>query len=209
MYIRFLILFCFLFAGFSSLEAAAPEKYLELAAGRMKDNTSVHANFKQIKKLKAFRMPLTITGELCMDRSGKFAWHVYTPVRYSCIIRDGKLMQWDADTGKTYTLSLQSNAGLRYLAQSLQNYFSGNFIEMKKDFIPITWTKDQFLVMEPKKGIPASAFIKEIRFRFSKDFRSLEQVHIRETTGDLAEVYFTEMKLNQAIPEAKWLPGGK
>ena len=200
MYIRLLILF--LAASVLPLPASEPVKYLEKAAACMEKNTSVNANFKQVKKLKAFRMPLTITGELCMDRSGKFAWHVYTPVRYSCII-------WDADTGKTYTLSLQSNAGLRYLAQSLQNYFSGNFIEMKKDFIPIAWTKDQFLVMEPNKGIPASAFIKEIRFRFSKDFRSLEQVHIRETTGDLAEVYFTEMKLNQAIPEAKWLPGGK
>ena len=77
------------------------------------------------------------------------------------IIRDGKLMQWDADTGKTYTLSLKSNAGLRYLAHSLQNYFSGNFMEMKKDFTPTEWTKDQFLVMQPKKDIPAAAFIKE------------------------------------------------
>ena len=82
-------------------------------------------------------------------------------------------------------------------------------MEMKKDFTPTEWTKDQFLVMQPKKDIPAAAFIKEIRFRFSKDFRSLEQIKIEETTGDLAEITFTEMKLNQAIPEAKWLPGGK
>lgn len=205
MYIRFLIV---LFAALT-LHASEPGRYLELAAKRMEKNTSVNANFKQVKKLKAFRMPLTITGELCMDRTGKFAWHVYTPVRYSCIIRDGKLMQWDADTGKTYTLSLKSNAGLRYLAQSLRNYFSGNFMEMKKDFTPVAWTKDQYLVMQPKAGIPAATFIKEIRFRFSKDFRSLEQVKIQETTGDLADITFTEMKLNQSIPEAKWRPGGK
>ena len=207
MYIRLLILL--IAASLLPLQASDPIKYLEKAAACMEKNTSVNANFKQVKKLKAFVMPLTITGELCMDRSGRFAWHVYTPVQYSCIIRDGKLMQWDADTGKTYTLSLKSNAGLRYLAHSLQNYFSGNFMEMKKDFTPTEWTKDQFLVMQPKKDIPAASFIKEIRFRFSKDFRSLEQIKIEETTGDLAEITFTEMKLNQAIPEAKWLPGGK
>ena len=108
MYLRILTLLLCLSISLSAAET--PEAFMDRAAKSMAENETVTAQFTQVKKLKAFRRPLTITGELCIDRTGKFAWHVKTPVQYSCIIRDGKLMQWDAESGKTQTLSLDSNA---------------------------------------------------------------------------------------------------
>lgn len=204
MYLRILTLLLCLSISLSAAET--PEAFMDRAAKSMAENETVTAQFTQVKKLKAFRRPLTITGELCIDRTGKFAWHVKTPVQYSCIIRDGKLMQWDAESGKTQTLSLDSNAALRYLASSLRNYFSGRFQEMKRDFTPTSY-RDGVLAMQPKEGMPAAMFIAEIRFSFTGDLRGMERIEILEKTGDNTVITFSDMKRNVPIPEAKWQPG--
>ena len=53
---------------------------------------TLRTKFVQTKHLKAFKKPMVLNGELCLDRPGKrFAWHVEKPLQYSCIIANGKL----------------------------------------------------------------------------------------------------------------------
>ena len=87
----------------TGVKAAAPdpaELLLNIANFR-----TLRTNFVQTKHLKAFKKPMVLNGELCLDRAGKrFAWHVEKPLRYSCIIANGKLTQWDADSDKTVSV---------------------------------------------------------------------------------------------------------
>lgn len=200
-----------LLLGTAALRAESPDDFFTRASGKMAETTSLRSEFVQVKRLKAFRKPLKITGELCMDRTGRFAWHVKTPIRYSCVIADGKLRQWDADTGKTLTLDMDSNPGLQYLARSLAGFFSGDFTEMKKDFDAVSVSSDGLSgEMQPRQGVPAANFIRSIRFFFEDDSLSaLRRVVIDECSGDETDIEFLSPVRNQPIPEEKWHPDGK
>ena len=200
-----------LLAAFSVRGQETADAFFSAASRQMEETASVRSDFIQTKKLKAFRKPLVIRGELCMDRTGRFAWHVHSPIRYSCIIADGKLTQWDADTGKTLTLDVESNPGLRYLARSLTGYFSGDFQEMRKDFEPVRFSgTGHWGEMVPKKGVPAERFLRSIRFTFADDTLSvLKEVRICEVSGDETTVEFQNPERNQPIPVEKWRPDQK
>ena len=196
--------------GAGALQAESPDDFFARASGKMAETTSIRSDFVQTKRLKAFRKPLKITGELCMDRTGRFAWHVKTPIRYSCVIAEGKLRQWDADTGKTLTLDVDSNPGLQYLARSLAGFFSGDFTEMKKDFEAVSVSDDGLSgKMRPRNGVPASSFIRSIRFFFEDDsLTALRRVVIDECSGDETDIEFLSSVRNQPVPEEKWRPDG-
>lgn len=205
------ILILILLGTASLLQAETPEEFFTLASGKMAETTTLRSEFVQIKRLKAFRKPLKITGELCMDRTGRFAWHVKTPIRYSCVIAEGKLRQWDADTGKILTLDVDSNPGLQYLARSLAGFFSGDFTELGKDFEAVSVSPDRLSgEMRPRQGVPAANFIRSIRFVFTDDTLSaLRRVVIAESSGDETDIEFIASVRNQPVPEEKWRPDGK
>lgn len=197
--------------GSAALRGESPDDFFTRASGKMAETTTVCSDFVQIKRLKAFRKPLKITGELCMDKTGRFAWHVKTPIRYSCVIAEGKLRQWDADTGKTLTLDMDSNPGLQYLARSLAGFFSGDFTEMRKDFEAVSVSPDGLSgEMCPRQGVPAANFIRTIRFVFTDDsLCELRRVVIAECSGDETDIEFLASVRNQPVPEEKWRPDGK
>ena len=213
MYIRYAcgILTAVLFVTAAVLRAESPDDFFTRASGKMAETTSLRSDFVQIKRLKAFRKPLKITGELCMDRTGRFAWHVKSPIRYSCVIADGKFRQWDADTGKTLTLDMDSNPALQYLARSLAGFFSGDFTDMKKDFEAVSVSPDGFSgEMRPRQGTAAANFIRTIRFVFTDEtLCALRRVVISESSGDETDIEFLASVRNQPVPEEKWRPDGK
>ncbi len=204
------LLTALLLGAFAVLRAETPDEFFARASAKMAETASLRTDFVQLKRLKAFRKPLKITGELCMDRSGRFAWHVKTPIRYSCVIAEGKLRQWDADTGKTLTLDVDSNPGLQYLARSLAGFFSGDFTEMKKDFEAVSVSDDGLSgEMRPRNGVPAASFIRSIRFFFEDDsLTALRRVVIHECSGDETDIEFLSSVRNQPVPEEKWRPDG-
>lgn len=205
------LLTALLLGAFAVLRAETPDEFFARASAKMAETASLRTDFVQLKRLKAFRKPLKITGELCMDRSGRFAWHVKTPIRYSCVIADGKLRQWDADTGKLLTLDVESNPGLQYLARSLAAFFSGDFGEMRKDFDAVSASPDVPCgEMRPKEGVPAASFIRNIRFFFEdSSLSALRRVVIAECSGDETDIEFLSSVRNQPIPEEKWRLSGQ
>lgn len=205
------ILTAFLLGSALFLRAETPDEFFTRASVKMAETTTIRSDFVQIKRLKAFRKPLKITGELCMDRTGRFAWHVKTPIRYSCVIAEGKFRQWDADTGKILTLDMDSNPGLQYLARSLAGFFSGDFTEMRKDFEAVSVSPDALSgEMRPRQGTTAANFIRSIRFVFTDgSLSALHRVVISETSGDETDIEFLGSVRNQPVPEEKWRPDGK
>ena len=104
-------------------EATAPDT-AELLANIANFKT-LRTKFVQTKHLKAFKKPMVLNGELCLDRPGKrFAWHVEKPLRYSCIIANGKLTQWDEDSGKTVSVPFSKYPMLELLSDAMTAFAS-------------------------------------------------------------------------------------
>ena len=117
----------------SEMKAGAPDT-AELLANIANFKT-LRTKFVQTKHLKAFKKPMVLNGELCLDRPGKrFAWHVEKPLQYSCIIANGKLTQWDADSDKTVSVPFSKYPMLEMLSDAMTAFASGDVKALEKDF---------------------------------------------------------------------------
>lgn len=188
--------------------AASSEAVLHKTLRTMGRIRCIRSRFSQEKHLKNFAFPMKINGIMAADHTRNFfAWHVHTPLQYSCIIKEDQLIQWDADSGRTLTLKTTDHRALKMLSETLQILFSGNVKKMLSSF---TVRKDANpLILLPKKDSLYAKFITQISFRFSKDLLQLEEISLQEKNSDVTKIRFYETQINKVLQKEIWLPGYK
>ena len=194
---------------------AAPEKAAqEAGAGDEVDTAKLLANiadfrtlrtkFVQTKHLKSFRKPMVLNGELCLDRPGKrFAWHVEKPLQYSCIIADGKLTQWDADSGKTVSVPFSKYPMLEMLSDAMTAFASGDIKALEKDFEAAPG-KDGTIVLKPRSERFAASLITEVELTLDDAKKAIVKVRASEKNGDVTELVYSDSVFDSDIPDALW-----
>ena len=170
----------------------------------LKNIDTLQAEFTQTKQIALLNHRIVITGELCMDKKdGRMAWHVASPIRYSCVITNQSLTQWDIDSNQQITLSVDRYPWLKVLSQNLKDWFSGNFQDMSSGFTAEV-AEGREMLMIPRPDNRIAEFIKSIRFYFAEDGSSVSRVIFTEVNGDTTEIAFANIKINQPIPPEKW-----
>ncbi len=188
-------------AGESSVEELIP-----VLKQNMKDTHSLNAKFLQKRNLAVMQHELVIRGELSLDKGGRLAWRVLSPIRYSCIIDGSKLIQWDEDSNQVMTIRTDKNPALKILAASMRNYFSGDFDAMSEDFEIRRGPGKKELLLVPRNGVAVTQFLRSISFYPSEDLKSIRRIFFTERNGDTTEITFHDIQINQPIPESKWQP---
>ncbi len=202
MYSRILILILAVAASPLHPQDSA-EELVAAIQSRMNETNTLSADFIQIKHLNVMKHDLVIKGEVALDKKGRMAWRVLSPVRYTCIITGNRLEQWDEDSDQVITLHTDRNPALKMLATSMHGYFSGNFEAMKKEF-DIHRGENRTLFLTPRRESIAGQFIRSITFVPAEDFSHIRQVRFVESNSDTTEITFQNVKLNQVLPESKW-----
>ena len=164
------------------------------------------ADFVQDKTIASLQYTMRAVGEIALERSGRMAWRVRTPIHYLCLITDSSLTQWDADSGQTIRLDAENSPALKFLLESMINCFSGNFSEMEKDF-RITIPDPKTIRLVPQKGTAASNFIQKLEFTTSPGAECIERVTVYEAGGDITRIEYKNIRINREIPAEKWKSG--
>ena len=165
---------------------------------------TLRTKFVQTKHLKAFRKPMVLNGELCLDRPGKrFAWHVEKPLRYSCIIADGKLTQWDADSDKTISVPFSKYPMLEMLSDAMTAFASGDVKALEKDFEAAAG-QDGTVVLKPRSERFAASLITEVELTLDDTKTKIVKVRASEKNGDVTELVYTDSIFDSDIPDALW-----
>jgi outer membrane lipoprotein-sorting protein len=168
------------------------------------DITALQAEFIQTKHIALLRHRAVITGELCIEKeNGRMAWHVASPIRYSCVITDESLTQWDIDSNQQITLSADRYPWLKILSRNMKDWFSGNFRSMSSEFTVKTDGKHE-KIMTARPDSRIAEFIKSIEFHFSDDGSAISRVIFTEVNGDTTDIAFSNIRINQPIPAEKW-----
>jgi outer membrane lipoprotein-sorting protein len=80
---------------------------------RLGENVSTFKNLKtefiQEKNLAIFRNKIILKGRIFLQKPDKIAWHVDEPVKYSVVITDKSIRQWDEDTNRVQETALSGN----------------------------------------------------------------------------------------------------
>ncbi|MFA6293501.1 MAG: outer membrane lipoprotein carrier protein LolA [Victivallales bacterium] len=199
-------LFCGLLLLCTALAATGAEEGVSLigAHSELQDIDTLQAAFTQTKKIALLNHSVVITGELCLEKTnGRMAWHVASPICYSCVITKQSLTQWDIDSNQQIVLSVDRYPWLKVLSQNLKDWFSGNFQNMSSGFT-VKASENRKMLMTPRPDNRIAEYIRTIEFYFADGGPGISQVIFTEINGDTTEITFANIKINQPIPPEKW-----
>ena len=165
---------------------------------------TLRTKFVQTKHLKAFKKPMVLNGELCLDRPGKrFAWHVEKPLRYSCIIANGKLTQWDEDSDKTVSVPFSKYPMLEMLSDAMTAFASGDVKALEKDFEAAPG-KNGSILLKPRSERFAASLITEVELFLDDAGKQIVKVVATEKSGDVTELVYSDSVFDSDIPDSLW-----
>lgn len=136
-------------------------------------------------------------GRIFLEKPNKIAWHVDSPLRYSVLITDKMIRQWDEDTNKVQELSLAKNPVFQNILGQLTVWFSGEYGSLL-DSNHVRIVKREPLVIEftPRDNNMSKKVIKSITITFRPDQNYLQQLLIQEVSGDVTTIKFINTLLN-------------
>ncbi len=186
----------------------APKELEEVLTGlqdKMSKVDSISTAFIQEKNLAMFKQKVILKGNIYIQKPEMLAWKVSSPLRYALVINGTSINQWDQDSGRVQSLSLNRNPSFQVAIQQMQNWFSGSYKSMEADY-DIKLISQQPIELEfiPKSKAVSANFIQQVNVLFSPDEHYIKHIYILEKTGDSTLLEFINPELNREIPTSAW-----
>jgi outer membrane lipoprotein-sorting protein len=199
-------------AGFADDKstATAPQQndlsaLLNTIGKKVSDFTSLKTNFTQEKEMAMFKEKLVLKGRIYLQKPSKIAWHVDSPVRYSVLITDKLIRQWDEDTNKVQEISLAKNPIFQNVLNQLTVWFSGEYGSLlATNEVRVKQNDPLVLEFIPLEKNISKKVIKSITITFRDDQKYLKQILIREVNGDTTTINFINTLLNVPVDSSSF-----
>ncbi len=166
------------------------------------DFKTLKTDFVQEKEMAMFTEKLVIKGRIYLAKPSKVAWHVDSPIRYSVLITDKLIRQWDEDTNQVQEISLAKNPIFRNVLDQLTVWFSGDYSSLlATNHVRVTAAEPLTIEFSPRDNNVAKKVIKSITISFRPDRKYLQQIRIRELNGDTTTLSFNNTVINAPLDD--------
>lgn len=174
------------------------------------DFNSLKTDFTQEKNLAIFRNKIIMKGRIYLQKPGTVAWHVDEPLKYSVIITDKLLRQWDEDANQVQEIPLSKNPMFRVVIDQLTAWFSGRYVQLLDDYT-VSARETHPLVIEfiPRESGNMKKIIKAITITFREDRKYLQKVQFDEVSGDSTTITFKNTIFNAPIDSSDFEVKGR
>ncbi len=167
------------------------------------DFNSLKTDFTQEKNLAVFRNKIIIRGRIYLQKPGTVAWHVDEPLKYSVLITDKLIRQWDEDTNQVQEIPLSKNPMFRVVIDQLTAWFSGRYVQLLDDYtVSVKKTHPLEIEFIPRESSNVKKIIKTITITFREDRKYLQKVQFDEVSGDSTTITFKNTIFNAPINSA-------
>lgn len=186
--------------GELSAKTAEVKELLRTIGKKVSNFKSLKTDFVQEKTLAMFKKKIVLSGRIYMEKPNRLAWHVDKPVKYSVVITDKSIKQWDEDTNKVQELSLAKNPIFKNVVNQLSVWFSGEYSALMDDN-NVSVLQQHPLVIEfvPNEKNIAKKMIKSITITFREDEKYLRKIKILEMSGDTTNIEFSGTQLDTPV----------
>lgn len=183
-----------------SAKSIEVQELLRTIGKKVSNFKSLKTDFVQEKNLAMFRKKIVLRGRIYMQKPNKLAWHVDKPVKYSAVITDKSIRQWDEDTNQVQEISLSKNPVFKNVVNQLSVWFSGEYGALMDDN-SISVLQKHPLVIEfvPNEKNMARKMIKSITITFRDDEKYLKKINIHEMSGDTTTLDFSNTLLDAPL----------
>ena len=183
-----------------SPEQADLSAFLNALGKKVSDFKTLKTEFIQEKEMAMFKEKIVLKGRIYIRKPNELAWHVDSPLRYSVLITDKFIRQWDEDTNQVQEMSLAKNPIFQNVLKQLTVWFSGEYGTLLEDN-EMRQVSSTPLVIEfkPRDTSISKKVIKAITITFRDDQTYLQQIRIQELTGDVTTIRFMNTQFNAPL----------
>ena len=201
---------CHVVAAETVVQPADLSVFLRTIGKKASSFKTLKTEFIQEKKMIMFKNKLVMKGRIYLEKPNKIAWHVDSPVRYSVLITDKLIRQWDEDTNKVQEISLAKNPIFQNVLGQMTVWFSGEYGSLL-DTNDVRIKKRDPLVIEfvPRDNNVSKKVIKSITITFREDQNYLQQLRIQENSGDVTTINFLHTILNAPLTSKQFEVKGR
>ena len=161
---------------------------------------TLKTDFTQEKEMAMFKEKLVLKGRIYLQKPNKVAWHVDKPLRYSVLITDKFIRQWDEDTNQVQELSLAKNPMFQNVIRQLTVWFSGEYGSLlETNDVRLVKRSPLTVEFSPRGNNDAGKVIRSITITFREDQTYLQQIRMQERSGDVTTITFTNTLLNAPL----------
>ncbi len=179
---------------------------LERIELKMAEVSSLTTNFVQVKTLSLLDQEIVLKGTIYIQKPDQLAWHVLEPVRYSMIVKDKSIRQWDEDTDSVQKISLDRNPAFQAAMTQMQNWFTGSYTSMTREYdVRLVGENPTRLEFVPQSDSCLRDLISSVVVAFREKETYLQKIEIFEESGDRTTLEFVDTQLNAPIVEEAWL----
>ncbi|MCK4401177.1 outer membrane lipoprotein carrier protein LolA [bacterium] len=172
---------------------------------KMSDIKTLQTGFVQEKKLAIFDRKIILKGKIFLKKPNLFAWHTEEPTLYSMIIRDDVILQWDEDIDQIQKVSMKDNPAFQTVVGQMRKWLSGIYMSLLEEYsVIILGQTPVSLKFVPRENTMAYNIISHVRIVFREDERYIQEIYIKEKTGDSTLLRFTDTLLNIPVDAAAW-----
>jgi outer membrane lipoprotein carrier protein len=183
----------------------APMEVITHVQQQLRDVNSVQADFTQEKNLTMLKHKLVIRGTFALEKPDRVMWSVREPVKYAIRVFGDEVRQWDEDTNKVNVIHVGNDPTFKAISEQLQSWFMGNYKELANNYdVYLVSQKPLTLRFGPKPGSVMSKVLSWIQVTFGPDERNIDRMRVRESSGDVTDMVFTNTRLNQPVPKSSW-----
>lgn len=174
---------------------------LRSIGGKVSGFGTLKTGFVQEKDLAMFKNRITIKGRIYLQKKpDKVAWHVDSPMKYSVLMTDTAIRQWDEESRKVQEISLAKNPVFQNVLNQLNVWFSGNFVSLLEDNeVRLVSRQPLVIEFEPTEKNVARKIIKRITVTFRDDEKYLKSIRIEETGKDVTTINFINTDINPQL----------
>lgn len=171
--------------------------FLNELGKKASDFKTLSTEFTQEKEMAMFKEKLVLKGRIYLQKPNKIAWHVDSPLRYSVLITDTIIRQWDEDTNQVQEVSLTKNPIFQNVLNQLTIWFSGEYGSLLAvNNARLISNTPLVIEFTPRETNMAKKVIKSITITFREDQKYLQALRILELSGDVTTIHFINTRLN-------------
>ena len=191
------------FAGFSAAESV--DELMSRLSSEFSAIQTVQTRFIEKKEIRILEQEMELIGSLAIEKPGRLAWRIEKPLACTLVIANGKIRQWDEDSGKVQSFSLKNNPVFSMVLDQMQNWFSGDFVSLQADYqVAVEQSDPLILSFVPHADSPNEKVIQKVRVTIREDLRYVQVISIEDTSGDRTTLSFIDTVLNEPIPAKTW-----
>jgi outer membrane lipoprotein-sorting protein len=166
--------------------------------------TSLQCSFIQKKNISVLSETVTSKGKLLFKKENKLCWEYQTPYYYLFALNGDKVYIKNDKTTKEF--DTKSNALFKEISVLLVNSIKGaGLIDTKKFDAAFFQNAGTLQVKLTPKNKTIKSILSSISLYFGKTDYMVHSIEMMEASGDSTTIIFSEIKLNQNIPDEKFV----